>query len=147
MLLPKVQRGLQATMCEHQSGPHAQMPLRLLKYNTAYRSRSFEARPQALPSRCQYRLHTTVRIPRTARPAFAGYCQNPELGAQNLYMAPCALARLPAKGRLKSTETRSWGFVLQPCIVPGTKELRSLPGTLRFAEWPHLQRAFCKPTW
>jgi predicted transposase YdaD len=94
--LGKDQLGYFFAMCEHQSKPDPNMPLRLAEYNLATIKGHLKQGHAKFPVIVNTVLYTGKRSWKYST-AFSDYYANPSLGAQYLYMAPFSLVRLPAK--------------------------------------------------
>ena len=110
--LAKDQMGYLFAICEHQSSPHAQMPLRLLKYDTATIEDHLKQGHKQFPVVVNIVLYHGKK-PWNYSTAFADYYQNPDLGAQNLYMAPFTLVNLPAKRAEEIYKDKELGFCFE----------------------------------
>ena len=109
--LAKGQVGYLFAMCEHQSSPHAQMPLRLLQYDTATIVDHLKQGHKQFPVVVNIVVYHGKK-PWNYSTAFADYYANPALGAQNLYMAPFTLINLPELAAEEVYQDRALGFCL-----------------------------------
>lgn len=107
--LAQGQMGYFFVMCEHQSTPEAQMPLRLLKYNIATIEDHLHQGHEHFPVVVNIVFYHGKR-PWNYSTAFVDYYKNPKLGAQSLYMAPFTLVRLPARGDDELYRNKELGF-------------------------------------
>lgn len=85
------------------------MPFRLLKYNIATIEDHLHQKNKHFPVVVNIVFYHG-KEPWNYSTAFADYYQNPELGAQSLYMAPFTLVRLPAKGNDEIYRDKELGF-------------------------------------
>ena len=92
--LTNEQAGYFFAVCEHQSTPDKQMPLRLLKYNTAVIEAHFKQRHKTFPIVVNTVLYTGKQ-PCKYSTAFDDCYAHPALGAQYLHLAPFTLIQLP----------------------------------------------------
>jgi predicted transposase YdaD len=95
-------------VCEHQSTPEDQMPLRLLKYDLSI-----------IEDHLKHNSHFPVVIntvlyhgkaPWNYSTAFVDYYSNPTLGGQFLYMAPFTLINIPAQSVEAIYQDKELGF-------------------------------------
>ena len=107
--LAKDQVGYLLAMCEHQSSPHAQMPLRLLKYDTATIEAHLKQGHKQFPVVVNMVVYHGNK-PWNYSTAFADYYAHPALGAQHLYMAPFTLINLPELAAEELYKDRALGF-------------------------------------
>ena len=89
------QAGYLFAMCEHQSTPEAQMPLRLLKYNIATIEKHLKQGQGKFPIIVNIVLYHG-RKPWNYSTAFVDYYAHPSLGKEFLDMAPFTLINIPA---------------------------------------------------
>jgi predicted transposase YdaD len=107
--LGKDQVGYFFAMCEHQSKPDPHMPLRLAEYNLATIRGHLKQGHARFPIIVNTVLYTGKR-PWKYSTAFSDYYDNPNLGAQYLYMAPFSLVQLPAKEGEEIYRDKELGF-------------------------------------
>ena len=88
------QTGYFFAVCEHQSTPDAQMPLRLAKYNLAVIESHMKQKHKTFPIVVNPVLYTGKK-PWNYSTAFDDYYAHPEIGAQYLHLAPFNLIQLP----------------------------------------------------
>jgi predicted transposase YdaD len=89
------QPGYLFAMCEHQSTPESQMPLRLLEYNTMTIRQHLKQGQEQFPIIINSVVYHGSK-PWNYSTAFADYYANPTLGKEFLDMAPFTLINIPA---------------------------------------------------
>ena len=89
------QPGYLFSMCEHQSTPESQMPLRLLKYNVATIEKHLQQGQEQFPVIINSVVYHGSR-PWNYSTAFSDYYAHPALGKEFLNMAPFTLINIPA---------------------------------------------------
>lgn len=94
-MLQEGQVGYLYAMCEHQSTPEAQMPLRLLKYNIAAIEKHLKENKGPFPVVVNIVLYHG-KTPWNYSTSFVDYYANSSLGKAFLYMAPFTLVNIPA---------------------------------------------------
>ena len=107
--LTEGQPGYVFAMCEHQSTPDAQMPLRLLKYNIATIGKHLKQDNGLFPVIINIVLYHGSR-PWHYSTAFSDYYANPALGKEFLYMAPFTLINIPSLSPTAIHQDRELGF-------------------------------------
>jgi len=103
------QTGYFFAVCEHQSSPYAQMPLRLLKYDTAAIEAHLKQGYDKFPVVINIVLYHG-KSPWPYSTAFVNYYADPQLGAQYLYMAPFTLVNLPSMPAEAIYQDQALGF-------------------------------------
>ena len=102
------QTGYFFAVCEHQSTPEPQMPLRLLKYDIAI-----------IEDHLKHNIHFPVivnavgytgKAPWNYSTAFSDYYANPSLGSQFLYMAPFTLINVSKQSTEEIYRDQELGF-------------------------------------
>jgi predicted transposase YdaD len=96
--LEKGQMGYFFAVCEHQSTPDPNMPLRLMDYNLAIIKAHLKQGYKKFPIIVNTVLYTGKR-PWPYPIAFSDYYADPSLGAQQLFMAPFSLVELPSSDK------------------------------------------------
>ena len=106
------QSGYLFAMCEHQSTPEAQMPLRLLKYNIATREKHIKQDLGRFPVIVNIVLYHGSQ-PWNYSTAFSDYYTNPVLGKEFLDMAPYTLISIPKISKESIYQDRELGFCFE----------------------------------
>ena len=83
-----------SSLCEHQSTPDKQMPLRLAKYTIRVMESHLKQKNNTLPIVVNTVLYTGKKRWKHST-AFDDYYAHPELGAQFMHLAPFNLIQLP----------------------------------------------------
>ena len=110
--LDEGQPGYLFAMCEHQSTPEAQMPLRLLKYNIATIEKHRKQDHGRFPVMVNIVLYHGKQ-PWNYSTAFADYYAYPELGKEFLDMAPFTLIDVPNLSRADIHRDGELGFCFE----------------------------------
>lgn len=103
------QLGYFFAMCEHQSTPDPDMPLRLLGYNIATIKSHLKQGYSKYPVIINTVLYTGKK-PWRYSTDFSDYYANPSLGSQYLHMAPFKLVQLPNNEREEIYIDKDFGF-------------------------------------
>ena len=106
------QPGYLFAMCEHQSTPEAQMPLRLLKYNIATIEKHLKQDQGKFPVIVNVVLYHGSK-PWNYSTAFSDYYANPTLGKEFLDMAPFTLINIPALPTHTTRQDEELGFCFE----------------------------------
>ena len=99
-------------ICEHQSTPNNQMPLRLLEYNAATIKQHLKQEgkdSQKFPVIVNIVLYHGSK-PWNYSTAFVDYYENPSLGKEFLDMAPFTLVNIPILPTRELTQDKELGF-------------------------------------
>ncbi len=110
--LTEGQVGYLFAMCEHQSTPDAQMPLRLLKYNIAAIEKHLKQEKGQFPVVVNIVLYHG-KTPWNYSTSFVDYYANPALGKEFLYMAPFTLVNIPTLSDIAIYTDRALGFCFE----------------------------------
>ena len=106
------QPGYLFAMCEHQSTPEAQMPLRLLKYNVATIEKHLQQDQDKFPIIVNMVLYHGSS-PWNYSTKFADYYVYPDLGKEFLNMAPFTLINIPALPVATTRQDEELGFCFE----------------------------------
>ncbi len=106
------QPGYLFAMCEHQSTPEAQMPLRLLKYNIATIEKHQKQGGEKFPVIVNIVLYHGSK-PWNYSTAFSDYYTNPSLGKEFLDMAPFTLINIPKLPEAVIRQDKELGFCFE----------------------------------
>ena len=110
--LAQGQPGYLFAMCEHQSTPDDQMPLRLLKYNIATIEKHLKQEKERFPVIVNIVLYHGSK-PWNYSTAFSDYYANPTLGKAFLDMAPFTLINIPRLSKSAIHEDKELGFCFE----------------------------------
>ena len=110
--LAEGQPGYLFAMCEHQSTPDDQMPLRLLKYNIATIEKHLKQAKERFPVIVNIVLYHGSK-PWNYSTAFSDYYANPTLGKAFLDMAPFTLVNIPTLSNTAIYGDRELGFCFE----------------------------------
>jgi predicted transposase YdaD len=110
--LAEGQPGYLFAMCEHQSTPDDQMPLRLLKYNIATIEKHLKQAKERFPVIVNIVLYHGSK-PWNYSTAFSDYYANPTLGKAFLDMAPFTLINIPRLSKSAIHEDKELGFCFE----------------------------------
>lgn len=106
------QQGYLFAMCEHQSTPKAQMPLRLLKYNVATIEKHLKQNGGTFPIIVNIVLYHGHR-PWKYSTQFADYYADPALGRKFLNMAPFTLVNVSSLSPEDTRRDSALGFCFE----------------------------------
>lgn len=115
------QPGYLFAMCEHQSTPEVQMPLRLLEYNTATIRKHLKQTSEKFPVIVNIVLYHGRKTWNYST-AFADYYENPALGREFLDMSPFTLVNIPMLPKKEIQEDRELGFCFVAFICTSSSD-------------------------
>ncbi len=107
--LSEGQLGYLCAMCEHQSTPESQMPLRLLEYNIGVIRKHLKQAQGKFPVIVNIVLYHGSK-PWNYSTTFSDYYANPALGKEFLDMAPFTLINIPTLPEATILRDRELGF-------------------------------------
>ena len=110
--LDQEQTGYLFAMCEHQSTPEEQMPLRLLKYNIATIESHLKQSQGKIPIIVNIVLYHGSK-PWNYSTDFSDYYSNSELGKEFLDMAPFTLINIPTLPNEAIYQDKELGFCFE----------------------------------